>query len=66
MLTQREQTDLRNRVIALFEGEEVQAAQWLNTPNVGLGQVSPAAYARDHTTYAQVLQLIGRLEQGVF
>ena len=54
------------KAVALFEGDQAQAADWLHTPLVALGQASPFQYAATEAGALEVEDLIGRLEHGVF
>ena len=50
----------------LFEGDVPAALAWLRTPKKALGQQSPWTYTRSELGAREVLDLIGRLEYGVF
>lgn len=50
----------------LFEGNTTAARKWLQSPERGLGNVSPMDYAVTDIGAREVRNLIGRLEYGVF
>jgi putative toxin-antitoxin system antitoxin component (TIGR02293 family) len=50
----------------LFEGDKVQAVNWLKQPNRGLANRPPLDFARTEIGAREVENLIGRLEHGVF
>ncbi|NRB25353.1 antitoxin Xre/MbcA/ParS toxin-binding domain-containing protein, partial [Shewanella sp.] len=50
----------------LFEGEGVDATRWLRNPVRGLGNKRPIDMLSTSAETAAVLNLIGRLEHGVF
>ena len=50
----------------LFEGDEVKAVEWLKKPARGLGNKRPIDMAATSAEAKEVLDLIGRLEHGVF
>jgi len=50
----------------LFEGDRNEAINWLKSPNAGLDRETPLEYAETIPGYEEVVQLIGRLEHGVF
>lgn len=52
--------------IELFEGDKVQAVQWLKEPNRGLANRAPLDFSRTEIGAREVENLIGRLEHGVF
>ncbi len=54
------------KTVGLFEGDVPAALAWLRTPKKALGQQSPLTYARTELGAREVLDLIGRLEYGVF
>ena len=54
------------KAVGLFEGDVPAALAWLRTPRKALGQKSPWSYARSELGAREVLDLIGRLEYGVF
>lgn len=52
--------------IALYEGDEVRAIQWLHKPARSLGGISPIDYLDSPEHVQEVLDIIGRIEHGVF
>jgi len=50
----------------LFEGNRDAANTWLKSPNVGLADNTPLSFAETNPGYDEVVDLIGRLEHGVF
>ncbi|HEY2908783.1 MAG TPA: antitoxin Xre/MbcA/ParS toxin-binding domain-containing protein [Gemmataceae bacterium] len=54
------------RTLQLFEGDAAGARRWLTEPVRGLGQRRPLELARTQVGAQLVLDLIGRLERGVF
>ena len=54
------------KAVGLFEGDVPAALAWLRAPKKALGQHSPWTYARSELGAREVLDLIGRLEYGVF
>jgi putative toxin-antitoxin system antitoxin component (TIGR02293 family) len=54
------------RTVELFEGDREQARQWLMSPARGLGGVTPLEHLETEAGAREVLDLIGRLEHGVF
>jgi putative toxin-antitoxin system antitoxin component (TIGR02293 family) len=50
----------------LFESDREAAREWLNRPARGLGGKTPISLLHTETGARDVLQLIGRLEHGVF
>jgi putative toxin-antitoxin system antitoxin component (TIGR02293 family) len=50
----------------LFEGDERAALGWLSQPQQALGGQVPLEHSRTEQGAAEVENLIGRLEQGVF
>lgn len=57
---------LINAATELFEGDKKKALEWLNTPARGLNGHRPIMMAVTHAGTTEVLDLIGRLEHGVF
>ncbi|KAA0262738.1 MAG: type II RES/Xre toxin-antitoxin system antitoxin [Hafnia alvei] len=55
-----------NAAIALFEDDKEQAIHWLTHPVRALGQTAPASLISTESGAIAVLNLIGRLEHGVF
>ncbi|NNE65174.1 MAG: DUF2384 domain-containing protein [Pyrinomonadaceae bacterium] len=54
------------RIIALFEGDEDAARDWITKPNRALGGSTPLKFATTQTGTREVENLIGRIEHGVF
>lgn len=52
--------------VELFEGDVLEAVQWLTTPKKALGENIPLSYSRTELGAREVENLIGRLEQGIF
>lgn len=53
-------------VLDLFHGDEKAAAHWLSTPCRALGNISPIDSIALTGDVQDVLDVIGRLEHGVF
>ncbi|WP_111638737.1 antitoxin Xre/MbcA/ParS toxin-binding domain-containing protein [Marinomonas shanghaiensis] len=49
----------------LFDQDKQKAENWLNTPAIALGGISPADYARYPLGQEAVIDLIGRIKHGV-
>lgn len=58
--------EIFNAAIELFEGDEERARKWLNHPVKGLGGNRPVDMAITSAETEAALDLIGRLEHGVF
>lgn len=58
--------EIFNDAIELFEGDEEKARKWLNHPVKGLGGKRPVDMAITSAETDAALDLIGRLEHGVF
>jgi putative toxin-antitoxin system antitoxin component (TIGR02293 family) len=56
---------LRDRTVDVFEDDQ-QANRWLKTPLRALGGHSPLEYAESELGAQEVLNLLGRIEHGVF
>jgi putative toxin-antitoxin system antitoxin component (TIGR02293 family) len=54
------------KAVGLFEGDVTAAREWLTTPARGLGQQVPLELVQTAVGAQMVLDLIGRLEHGVF
>jgi putative toxin-antitoxin system antitoxin component (TIGR02293 family) len=54
------------KAVGLFEGDVPAALAWLRAPKKALSQQSPWTFARSELGAREVLDLIGRLEYGVF
>lgn len=52
--------------VQLFAGNKEEATQWLSRPVKGLGNVAPITLLTTESGALDVLDLIGRLEHGVF
>ncbi len=52
--------------VELFEGDRKKAADWLKKPVRGLGYATPESMLDTESGALEVLDLIGRLEHGVF
>ena len=50
----------------MMEGDQDAAIQWLKTPQLLLENQTPLEYARTESGAAEVQQLIGRIEAGVY
>ncbi|MEM8561048.1 MAG: antitoxin Xre/MbcA/ParS toxin-binding domain-containing protein [Pseudomonadota bacterium] len=50
----------------MMEGDQAAANRWLKTPQTLLEQCTPMEYARTESGAAEVQQLIGRIEAGVY
>ena len=50
----------------MMEGDQAAAIQWLKTPDILLEDQTPLEYARTESGAAEVQQLIGRIEAGVY
>ena len=58
--------EIFNAAIELFEGDEERARKWLNHPVKGLGGARPVDMAITSAETEAAIDLIGRLEHGVF
>lgn len=52
--------------VQLFGGHKEEATQWLSRPVKGLGNIAPITLLATESGALDVLDLIGRLEHGVF
>ncbi|ETS29272.1 toxin-antitoxin system antitoxin component [Photorhabdus temperata] len=52
--------------VCLFDGDKQAAYEWLNNPVKGLGYVAPVSLIATESGAIDVLDLIGRLEHGIF
>jgi len=59
-------SEVFNAVVDLFENDRKAAKQWLNNPIKGLGNKRPIEMLSTGAEAEAVLNLIGRLEHGVF
>lgn len=57
---------LLRQAVALLAGDEAAALRWLKSPHHLLEGQSPLEYARTESGAAEVLQLMGRIEAGVY
>jgi putative toxin-antitoxin system antitoxin component (TIGR02293 family) len=57
---------LYEKAAELFNGDVMNARQWMSQPKKALGGVSPLDYAATELGAREVENLIGRLEHGVF
>lgn len=57
---------LYEKVAELFDGDVMNARQWMSQPKKALGGESPLDYAATEVGAREVENLIGRLEHGVF
>ncbi|OCQ54544.1 hypothetical protein Ppb6_00211 [Photorhabdus australis subsp. thailandensis] len=53
-------------VVALFEGDKEKAVNWMGKPVRGLGGETPESMINSESGALEVLDLIGRLEHGIF
>ena len=53
------------RAIQVMENHD-EAIEWLITPQYGLGGYTPWIYADKENGVKEVMQLLGRIEQGVY
>lgn len=56
---------LMGKAVALF-GNEMEARQWLRSPQFGLGGAVPLDYAKTEVGAREVENLLGRIEHGVY
>lgn len=59
-------TEVFQAALDLFEGDSEAAHAWMKSPVVGLGEEAPVSLLRTSAGSEMVLDLIGRLEHGVF
>jgi len=59
-------SDVYRAVLQLFEGDGESARRWLSEPAMALGGETPFQYLDTEAGAAQVRDLIGRLEHGVY
>ena len=52
--------------LALFEGDSKRAIEWLSARQKALGNSSPLEHVKTEPGAAEVQELIGRIEHGVF
>jgi putative toxin-antitoxin system antitoxin component (TIGR02293 family) len=58
--------DVVAAAVRLFEGDRKAAIDWLNQPLRALGYKTPALYMDSPERIQEVLDIIGRLEHGVW
>jgi putative toxin-antitoxin system antitoxin component (TIGR02293 family) len=58
--------EIYEAAIELFEGDRDAARRWLTSPVCGLGNARPVDFADNEPGASEVLDLIGRLNHGVF
>ncbi|WP_256365785.1 antitoxin Xre/MbcA/ParS toxin-binding domain-containing protein [Stutzerimonas frequens] len=58
--------ELRKAATDLFAGDEQSATEWLNKPAKALNGRKPIDMTNNHAELSLVLDLIGRLQHGVF
>lgn len=59
-------SELFTKAVHLFAGDHDRARRWLETPQRGLGRVTPLEMAATEVGAREVENLIGRIEHGVF
>ena len=59
-------SDLYSKALELFEGDTDAAIHWIKSPKKALRKLTPFEHAETTAGYEEVVQLIGRLEHGVF
>jgi putative toxin-antitoxin system antitoxin component (TIGR02293 family) len=52
--------------LALFDGDSERASQWLIAPQLAIGKISPLEHAVTEPGAAEVQDLIGQIEYGVY
>lgn len=57
---------LFDKTLALFEGDISQARHWFSSPKKALGGKTPIEFADTELGAQEVINLIGRMEHGVF
>ena len=58
--------EIYDAALHLFDGEKIDAREWLLSPVCGINDKRPIDYARTDFGAREVRNLIGRLEDGVF
>lgn len=58
--------EVTNAAIELFEGDSDRAELWLSTPLPAIGNEIPIHYVDTPERAQQILDIIGRLEHGVW
>jgi putative toxin-antitoxin system antitoxin component (TIGR02293 family) len=57
---------LLTQAIAVFDGDEDAARQWLNCPQIGLGNAIPLECAQTSLGFREVEKLLTRIDHGVY
>jgi putative toxin-antitoxin system antitoxin component (TIGR02293 family) len=57
---------LLTQAIAVFDGDEDAARQWLNCPQIGLGGAVPLECAQTTFGFREVEKLLTRIDRGVY
>jgi putative toxin-antitoxin system antitoxin component (TIGR02293 family) len=57
---------LLSHAIAVFDGDEEAAMQWLNCPQIGLGNAVPLECAKTSFGFREVEKLLTRIDHGVY
>lgn len=57
---------LLTQAIAVFDGDEEAARQWLNCPQIGLGNAVPLECAKTTFGFREVEKLLTRIDRGVY
>ena len=57
---------LLTQAIAVFDGDEEAARQWLNCPQIGLGNAIPLEFAQTSFGFREVEKLLTRIDHGVY
>jgi putative toxin-antitoxin system antitoxin component (TIGR02293 family) len=57
---------LLTQAIAVFDGDEEAARQWLNCPQIGLGNAIPLECAQTSFGFREVEKLLTRIDHGVY
>jgi putative toxin-antitoxin system antitoxin component (TIGR02293 family) len=59
-------SSLLSQAIAVFDGDEEAAKQWLSCPQVGLGNGVPLDLAQTSFGYREVEKLLTRIDHGAY
>jgi putative toxin-antitoxin system antitoxin component (TIGR02293 family) len=54
------------QAVAVFDGDEEAARQWLNCPQIGLGNAIPLEFAQTSFGFREVEKLLTRVDRGVY
>jgi putative toxin-antitoxin system antitoxin component (TIGR02293 family) len=57
---------LLTQAIAVFDGDEEAARQWLNCAQIGLGNAIPLEFAQTSFGFREVEKLLTRIDRGVY